>query len=200
MKTLALGLTVAAACWLLLSPARADTVVLEGTVVPVCSLSGEGFTDFPDSTITRTIDLSNPHSMASVHLNLHVSCTQNFKIAIIPHRARFENVDAPPGTLQNPMVGDAYIPGGTPVPGFAGGLKYTFNAVLGGVTLPFGGVGPSYTSPGFGPGVGVETFTLTPRSEPLVVTFNPTELPPSMSLIAGTYEETITIQLTPTGL
>ena len=182
-----------------LSAHAQSSVALEGTVTPACTLTGEGFVGLPD-TVSRTIDLSNPQSLPNVTLNLHVTCTQNFIIGFTPQYARFENINATPGTLQPAIIGDGYLHNGSPVPGFAGGLKYTLNAVLGGVTLPAGGGGPSYSSPSFGPGVGFFTSPLPPMSASLLVVFNPTELTPSMNLLAGAYQENITIQLTPQGL
>lgn len=176
-----------------------DSVVLEGTVAPACTLTGEGFVGLPD-TISRTVNLSNPQSLPNVTLHLHVTCTQNFVIGFTPQYARLENVDITPGALQPAIVGDAYLHEGAPVAGFAGALKYTLNAVLGGVTLPSGGGGPSYSSPSFGPGVGFFTSLLPPMSAPLTITFNPVELAPSMNLLAGSYQENITIQLTPQGI
>jgi len=179
--------------------AQGSSVVLEGEVAPSCTLTGEGFSGFPD-TIQRDVDLSNPQALPNVTLNMHVLCTESFRIAFIPEFARFENINAPPGTLQDALIGDSYLYNGSPTPDFVGGLKYNLDATLGGVRLPSGGGGPSYISPGFGAGVGFETFTLTPRSAPLLVTFDPIELPPSLRLLAGQYRERITIQLTPQGV
>lgn len=162
-------------------------------------LTGEGFTGLPD-TITRTVNLSNPQALPNVYLNMTVSCTENFIIGFIPQYARFENVDVTPGNLEPATVGDSYLHDGSPVPGFRGALKYTLTAVLGGVNLPSGGGGPSYTSPGFGPGVGFFTSPLTPRTASLIVTFDPVELPAGIDLLAGSYQENIVIQLTPQGL
>lgn len=199
MKFVASSLLGLALCFAPLCAQAQDSVVLEGTVTPACTLTGEGFVGLPD-TVSRTIDLSNPQSLPNVTLNLHVTCTQNFVIGFTPQYARFENVNITPGALQPAIVGDAYLHNGSPVAGFAGGLKYTLNAVLGGVTLPSGGAGPSYTSPSFGPGVGFFTSPLPPMSAPLIVVFNPVELAPSMNLLAGSYQENITIQLTPQGI
>ena len=179
---------------------QSGTIELEGEAPSICSISGEGFSNLPFGSIQRSVDLSNPQAFPNVFLNLTVTCSENFVIGFTPTHARFENVDVVTGALQPVHVGDAYIHDGSPVPGFVGGIKYTLNATLGGVTLPSGGGGPSYTSPGFGPGVGFFTSPLSPRTEPLLVTFNPTELPPSVNLLAGEYRETITIQLTPQGI
>ncbi len=182
-----------------IAEAQNASVQLQGEVLPICELTGEGFTGLPN-TIQRTVNLSNPQSLPNVNLNMSLTCTQSFTIGFIPQYARFENINASPGSLQDPSVGDGYFFNGSLVPNFVGALKYTINATLGGITLPSGGGGPSYVSPGFGPGSGFFTSPLSPRTAALVVTFNPVEIPAATHLLAGAYRERLTIQITPQGL
>jgi hypothetical protein len=174
-------------------------LVLEGHVTPHCALSGEGLSG-AGGTIHRTIDLSNPHALADVQLNLHVACTQHFVIGLIPQYARMQNLSVVNGALQPAVVGDGYsAPGGAMAQGFVGALKYRLSAVLNAAQLPSNASALSYQSPGDGPGAGIFSTPLPPMSGALSVTIDPVELPAAVGLLAGSYEENITIQLTPQG-
>lgn len=179
--------------------ADGQDLVLEGHVAPRCALTGEGLAGDGSGAIDRTIDLSNPHALADVQLNLHVDCTQHFVLSFIPRYARMQNVDVVHGALQPATIGDGYFtPQGVMAQGFVGALRYRLHVTLDGRTLPSGG-GPAYQSPGGGPGVGFFSAPQPAMSAPLSVTFDPVELPAALNLLAGAYQETITIQLTPQG-
>lgn len=175
MKKLILAAGVAMAALTMAAPASASDLNLTGEVGIVCSVTPTG------DTVTFALAGTGGGATGSYIWNVY--CNQKFDANVELEHGRLLNVDAPPASV-NPEGDNNYYSGP-----FAVALDYTIEAV--------------------GYGAPVSTATIPGNTLiPLVSNADPVNTVVNLNFVtvgggqltAGTYEDTITVNISPDGL
>ncbi|HRE43866.1 MAG TPA: hypothetical protein PKY87_07825 [Terricaulis sp.] len=176
-----LALAAATAALGLAAPASAETINLSGSVSQVCALT-------PGTTNVNFGNLGAQGVENPISINYNLYCNVNFDSTFSSANGRLLNTNAPIA-LVGPETG-------------AGAHAYdgstTFFAALDYVITP--SIGGPVSSASFGAGATTNLGSNPPTTLSVSLEFDTVELTGGQQLTAGSYSDTITIGITPTGL
>ena len=179
-KTLALA-AVAAAALGLASTANAETINVNGSVDQVCALS-------PGDTTVAFGDLGTQGNVGPISINYSLYCNVNFATTFSSANGRLRNMSVSSGT-----IGPENDPGAHSYNGSS-----QFFAALDYVITP--SIGGPVSSASFDGGVITPLGNNPPSSYPVTLSFDTVHLTGGSQLTAGSYSDTLTINISGIGL
>ena len=179
-KTLALA-AVAAAALGLAAPASAETINVNGYVNQVCALT-------PGTTNVNFGNLGTQGVENPISINYNLYCNVNFDSTFVSTNGRLLNTSVVSGSIGPETGGGAHSYNGSST--FFAALDYTITPSFGGTTH----------SSSFNAGVSQNLGPNPPTTLSVSLEFDTDELTGGQQLTAGSYSDTITIGITPTGL
>jgi hypothetical protein len=184
MKTkLLLAAAAAAAALVMGAPALAETINVSGYVNQYCALT-------PGTTNINFGNLgAQGTGISPINVNYSLYCNVGFDTTVSSLNGRLLNGNAPIGNVgpEGGATANRYLPDGTGT--FYAALDYKLTS--GAVTLD---------SSSFNAGTIVPLTSNAPTNLAVPVSFSPVALSGSHQLTAGSYNDTLTITITPTGL
>lgn len=176
-----LALAAATAALGLAAPASAETINLSGSVNQICALT-------PGTTNVNFGNLGAQGVENPISINYNMYCNVNFDSTFHSANGRLLNTLAPSGSV-----------GGETGPGaHSYNNSSTFFAALDYVITP--SIGGAISSASFAAGATSNLGSNPPTTLSVTLEFDTVELTGGQQLTAGSYSDTITIGITPTGL